>query len=257
MANRQGRVIGTNVAGGNDTFEGAVGSFVIKLFDMSLAGCGLSIDEARGHGFDCISAFIVQFDKAHFYPDKDLMSLELVVEKGSGLVLGLQGMGNTGEGMVGRINSVAAMLKYRPTVKDISNLELAYSPPFSSAMDILNALGNTAENILQQKNRTIDVDQFAEQWKNRKTNNTCFLDCRGMGNAKSFVEKYPVHWKSIPQDELRTRLNEVPRDKKILLICNTGVRSYEAQITLDHMGITDTLNLQGGMAAVKNWGLDI
>jgi rhodanese-related sulfurtransferase len=173
------------------------------------------------------------------------------------LVLGIQGMGNKGEGTVGRINSIAAILKYHPTVKDIGNLELAYSPPFSSAMDILNALGNTAENILQQKNRTIDVDQFAAEWKNRETNDTLFLDCRGLGNAKPFMEKYPIHWKSIPQDELRRRLNEVPRDKKILLICNTGVRSYEAQITLDQLGIKDTLNLQGGIAAVKKWGFDI
>lgn len=257
MANRQGRVIGTNLAGGTDTFEGGVGSFVVKLFDKSVASAGLSIEAARKEGFDCMSAFIVQFDRAHFYPEKDLISLELVVEKGSGKVLGIQGMGNKGEGMVGRINAVAAILPYHPSVKEISNLELAYSPPFSSAMDILNALGNTAENILQGKNRTVDVDIFSALWNNRETNEAFFLDCRGWGNAKPFVEKYPRHWKSIPQDEIKKRINEVPRDKKILLICNTGVRSYEAQITLDQVGIKDSFNLQGGMAAVKEWGLDV
>ena len=71
------------------------------------------------------------------------------------------------------------------------------------------------------------------------------------------MEKYPLHWKSIPQDELRTRLAEVPKDKKIVLICNTGVRSYEAQITLDQMGIKNTFNLQGGVAALKKWGEDL
>ncbi len=257
IANRQGRLIGTNLAGGTDTFDGCVGSFVIKLFEKSVASAGLSMDVAKREGFDCISAFIVQFDRAHFYPEKDLMSLELVVEKGSGKVLGIQGMGNKGEGMVGRINAVATMLPYHPTVKEISNLELAYSPPFSAAMDILNALGNTAENILQGKNRTVDVDAFITSWNNREMDNAFFLDCRGWGNAKPFVEKYPHHWKSIPQDELRKRINEVPRDKKILLICNTGVRSYEAQITLDQMGIKESYNLQGGVSAVKDWGLEI
>jgi NADPH-dependent 2,4-dienoyl-CoA reductase/sulfur reductase-like enzyme/rhodanese-related sulfurtransferase len=257
MANRQGRVIGTNLAGGTDTFEGGVGSFVVKLFDKSVASAGLSIEAARKEGFDCMSAFIVQFDRAHFYPEKDLISLELVVEKGSGKVLGIQGMGNKSEGMVGRINAVAAILPYHPSVKEISNLELAYSPPFSAAMDILNALGNTAENILQGKNRTVDVDIFSALWNNREADEAFFLDCRGLGNAKPFVEKYPRHWKSIPQDEIRKRINEVPRDKKILLICNTGVRSYEAQITLDQVGIKDSFNLQGGMAAVKEWGLDV
>ncbi|MBW2119893.1 MAG: rhodanese-like domain-containing protein, partial [Deltaproteobacteria bacterium] len=63
--------------------------------------------------------------------------------------------------------------------------------------------------------------------------------------------------KSIPQGDLRTRLAEVPKDKRLVLICNTGVRSYEAQITLDQTGIKDTYNLQGGIAAVKKWGLDL
>lgn len=257
MANRQGRVIGKNLAGGDDRFDGAVGSFVIKLYEISVAGAGLSIHRAQKEGFDAISAFIVQFDRAHFYPEKDLMYLELVVEKGTGRILGIQGMGNTGDGMVGRIDAVAAILKYKPTTKDLSDLELAYSPPFSGAMDIINALGNTAENILEGKNRVIDVPEFYDLWKDRGKGETLFLDCRGLGNAKPFVEKYPIHWKSIPQDELRDRLHEISEWKKIMLICNTGVRSYEAQIILEQAGIKNTYNLQGGVAALKKWGIDL
>jgi rhodanese-related sulfurtransferase len=181
----------------------------------------------------------------------------LIVERGTKRVLGIQGLGNKGEGMVGRVDAVAAILPYGPTTKQISNLELAYSPPFSSAMDILNALGNTAENIVEDKNRIIDVPEFLDAWEHRDQGRTFFLDCRGWGNAEPFVEKYPEYWVSIPQDELRNRMDEVPRDKKIILICNTGVRSFEAQITLDQMGIRDSFNLQGGMAAVKKWGSDI
>ena len=257
MANRQGRIIGSNLAGGNAEFPGAVGSFVVKVFDLSVAAAGLSIEVARREGFDAISALVVQFDRAHFYPEKDLMTLELVVERTSGRVLGIQGVGPMGDGTVGRINAVASILKYRPTAEDIGNLEVAYSPPFSAAMDILNALGNTAENILEGKNRVVDVDQFDELWQQRESGDVVFLDCRGWGNAEPFVNKYPHHWKSLPQDELRTRMAEVPRDKKLVLICNTGVRSYEAQVTLDEMGIKDTCNLQGGVACLKKWGLDL
>ena len=178
MANRQGRVIGTNLAGGQAEFEGAVGSFVLKLFDISVASAGLSLETAKKEGFDALSAFVVQFDRAHFYPEKDLMYLELVVEKSSGRVLGIQGLGNTGDAMVARINAVAGILKYHPVVADISNLELPYSPPFSSAMDILNALGNTAENILAGKNRALEADQFVDWWQNRDGDETFFLDCR-------------------------------------------------------------------------------
>ncbi|MBW1863227.1 MAG: FAD-dependent oxidoreductase [Deltaproteobacteria bacterium] len=257
IANRQGRVIGSNLAGGTAEFAGAVGSFVIKLFDTSIASAGLNIEAARREGFDAISAFIVQFDRSHFYPEKDLISLELVVERQTRRVLGIQGFGNKGEGTVRRIDAVAAILKYRPTTEDISNLEIAYSPPFSAAMDILNALGNTAENILEGKNRVMDVDEFSELWQERKNDGLFFLDCRGHSNAKPFVERYPFLWYNIPQDELRTRIDEIPGDKRILLICNTGVRSYEAQVTLDQMGITDSVNIQGGMAGLKQWGLDI
>lgn len=257
MANRQGRVIGTNLAGGNAVFEGAVGSWVMKIFDISVAGAGLTLGAAKTAGFDAASTLVVQFDRAHFFPEKDLMYLELVVEKGSGRVLGIQGLGNKGDGMVGRINAVAAILKHRPTTSDISNLELPYSPPFSSAMDILNALGNAAENMLEGRNRVADLDFFARCWENRESGETLVLDCRGRRNADPYVRSHPDHWKSIPQDELRQRLNEVPADRKLLLICNTGVRSFEAQRILDQAGIRDTLNVEGGVAALKKWGLEL
>jgi len=257
LANRQGRVIGTNLAGGEAEFEGSVGSFVVKLFEISVASAGLSLETARNENFDPLSAFMVQFDRAHFFPEKDLMYLELVVDKSTGQVLGIQGLGNKGDGMVGRINAVAAILKSKPTISEISNLELPYSPPFSSAMDILNALGNTAENILAGKNRVIDADQFVDWWKNREDGSTICLDCRGWDNAEPFVNKYPDYWKNIPQDELRARFEDVPKDKKLVLICNTGVRSYEAQLVMDKAGLKNTYNLQGGVAALKKWGLDL
>jgi len=257
LANRQGRVIGTNLAGGDAEFEGAVGSFVVKLFEISVASAGLNLETAKKEGFDPLSAFVVQFDRAHFYPEKDLMYLELVVEKSTGQVLGIQGLGNTGDGVIARVNAVAPILKHKPSTDDISNLELAYSPPFSAAMDILNALGNTAENILAGKNRVIDPDQFFDLWQQRKDGRVCFLDCRGWGNAEPFVKKYPDQWKSIPQDELKDRLAEVPQDKQIVLICNTGVRSFEAQGMLDQAGVRQTYNLQGGVAALKKLGVDL
>ncbi len=256
LANRQGRVIGTNLAGGNARFEGAVGTFVVKLFEISVGSVGLSLARARAEGFDSVNTLVIQLDRAHFYPDKDLMYLELTVEKGTGRVLGMQGLGNKGDGMFARLCAVAPILKYSPTVEDIGNLELPYSPPFSAAMDIVNALGNTAQNLLQGRNRVVDPDEFVRWWEDREKGDTYFLDCRGWGNAQPYVEKYPDSWKHIPQDELRYRLDEVPRDKSIALICNTGVRSYEAQITLDQAGIRKTFNLQGGMAAVKKLGLD-
>jgi len=255
LANRQGRVIGTNIAGGNAKFEGAVGSFVIKIFDIAVASAGLSVQKAKKEGFDAFSAFVAQFDRAHFYPEKEMMFLELVVERDTGRVLGIQGLGKSKDAVMGRISAVAGLLKQKPHVSEISNLELPYSPPFSSAMDILNAVANVAENIMEGRAEMIDISTFAKWWTEK--GDILFLDCREWGNAGPYVEKYPDIWKNIPQGQLRKRISEVPKDKKVVLICNTGVRSYEAQLILKEHGYTNTYNLQGGMAGIKEWGLDI
>lgn len=254
MANRQGRVIGTNLAGGNAEFKGAVGSFVIKMFEKSAAGAGLCLSRALQEGYDAMSVLLVQLDRAHFYPTKELMTLELVVEKSTRRVLGIQGFGSSGDAMVGRINAVAAILHCKPTIADISNLEMAYSPPFSSAMDILNTLGNMAENALDGMNRGIGPDEFDSLWKDRGSGNYHFLDCREEADAKPYMERLGEDWHNVPQGKIFERLSEIPNDKNVVLICNTGARSYEAQIMLDEKGYKDVINLHGGMAALKQWG---
>lgn len=257
MANRQGRVIGTNLAGGKAEFPGAVGSFVVKVFDNALAGAGLTVDVARRTGFDAISVQMCQLDRAHFYPDKDLMFLELVVEKETKRVLGIQGLSAKGDALVGRINAVAALLDKKPVIQDISNLELAYSPPFSSAMDIVNALANVADNVLDGHLEAVDADAFEKYWEQVQAGDVCLIDCRAFPDARPFVDKYSEKWKSIPQDELKSRIQEVPNDKKILLVCNTGVRSYEAQLNLRELGYDDTVSVQGGVAMLRKYGVDL
>lgn len=256
LANRQGRVIGTNVAGGRDTFDGAVGTFILKLFDLAFAGTGLSLPVAQREGFDALSTQVVQFDHAHFYPKKDLVTLEIVFERGTGRVLGLQGACANGDALKARIDAVAAMLKFRPTLADVSNAEVAYSPPYAAAMDVLNAAANAADNILDGRYDPISPDAFMELWKNRDAANILCIDCREWGNAQPYVERHPEFWKNIPQGQLRQRLDEVPTDKKIILICNTGGRSYEAQCILKAAGRHDTLDVPGGVSLLRQCGFD-
>jgi len=257
MANRQGRVIGTNLAGGNASFDGVVGSFVVKLFETSLAGTGLSLEAAEAAGFDAVSVLLIQLDRAHFYPTKELMTLEMVVEKDTRRVLGVQGFGSAGDAMVGRINAVAAILKSAPTIDDISNMELAYSPPFSAAMDILNALANLADNVLLGINRGVGPDGFKKLWDQREQGECHFLDCREVPDAAEYMERNPEHWHNIPQGTIYDHLDEIPQDKPVVLICNTGARSYEAQIMLHAKGFKDVINVQGGMASIKKYGVDM
>jgi len=257
MANRQGRVIGDNLAGGDSSFAGVVGSWCVKLFDLGAAGTGLTLAAAKRAGIDAVSTHITAVDRAHFYPEHGLMSLELIAERGTKRVLGLQALGVNGDAVVGKVNTVAAMLPDKPQVSAISNVEVAYSPPFAAAMDILNTVGNVADNILSGRNSGITVNEFGELWKQSDLGDAYILDCRETLQGEPLVEKYPGRWHNIPQGQLRERLAEVPRDKNIVLMCNTGARSYEALITLAHMGFKQVVSVEGGMAAVNAAGIEV
>lgn len=257
MANRQGRVIGTNLAGGNASFPGYVGSWAVKLFDLSFCGVGLTVERARKEGFDAVSVSVEQFDHAHFYPEKAMMTLELVVDKASSRVLGMQGACANGDSLKARVDAVAAALQYsRPTVEDISNLEIAYAPPFASAMDVVNVVANVADNVLAGRFTPVTGDKFIDLWENRKENHVFFIDARPAAAGRAMQEKYP-DWHAIPLEEVAARVNEVPKDRPVAIICNTGLRSYDSLLVLARHGITDVVNSTGGMQSVIKMGLSV
>lgn len=255
MANRQGRVIGTNLAGGDATFPGYVGTWAVKLFEMSFCGTGLTVERARKEGYNAVGVSVEQLDRAHFYPEKNMMSLELVVDKPTRRVLGIQGACSAGDALKARVDAVAGVLQYaRPTVEDISNLEVSYAPPFASAMDVVNVVGNVADNVLAGRFKPVTGDQFMELWKNRDQNHIFFIDARPAKAGQAVQARHP-EWHSIPLEEIAARINEVPRDRPVAIICNTGLRAYDSLLILARNGITDVVNSTGGMQAVGKMGL--
>ena len=257
MANRQGRIIGTNLAGGNASFPGFVGSWAVKLFGLSFCGVGLTVERARKEGFDAMSVSVEQLDHAHFYPEKAMMSLELVVDKATSRVLGLQGACADPDSLKARMDAVAAALQYsKPTVEDISNLEIAYAPPFASAMDVVNVVANVADNALAGRFTPVTADQFMDLWHKRSENHVFFIDSRPAAAGKAMQEKHP-DWHAIPLEEIAARINEVPKDRPVAIICNTGLRAYDGLLVLARNGVTDVVNSTGGMQAVIKMGLSI
>jgi NADPH-dependent 2,4-dienoyl-CoA reductase/sulfur reductase-like enzyme/rhodanese-related sulfurtransferase len=254
LANRQGRVIGTNLAGGDAAFPGIVGSFALKTFDLAIAGAGLTLTRARQGGFDPVEALVIQADRAHFYPTQDLMYLTLVADKKTRRLLGAHGISHNGDALVGRINSIAALLPFQAGLADLANLEVAYAPPFAAALDIVNAVANTLENILDGYNRTIEVADFEQCFLTDKAGDAICLDVRGAQNAAPYVDLFGERWLNIPQETLNRRLAEIPKDKRLLVVCNSGVRSFEALRQLETAGLCNAVNLQGGIAALKKSG---
>lgn len=257
QANRQGRIIGGNLAGRQERFPGAVGSWGVKLCGQSAAGAGLTLAAALAEGFDATSVHVEQVDRAHFYPEHAMMALELVVEKTTRRLLGIQGVCANGDALAGRINAVTPLLAAKATVSDLCTLELLYSPPFASAMDIVNLLGNVAENVLDGRCRTMDPLECEALWAERAAENICFLDTR----VKSQAEQHPAAgdacWLSIPQDELQARIAEVPENKELVLLCNTGLRAYEAQLALDANSRTNNRTVSGGLSALNRMGITL
>jgi len=248
LANRQGRIIATNIAGGMGYFRGTVGTFCIKVFGLGICTAGLTAAKAREAGYDPVCASISQADHAHFYPESELIYMTLIADRKSRKILGVQAAGKNGNGVKARVDVIAVLLEHGITVDDVCCLETGYAPPFASAMDVVNNAGNALDNILSGMNRPIDACEFLTSFADEKT---LVLDIRGEREAAAGKEKYGRRWLHIPQAQLRQRTAEIPPGHNISILCDTGPRAYEAQVYLDSMGISNTRIIQGGYAMIK------
>ena len=258
LANRQGRVVADNIAGIPSQFEGWVGSFIMKAFDCCIGGTGLSCMSAKGLGYDAAVAITAQSDRAHFFPTQAVILLQMVFDKTSRKVLGLQGFGPMNDSVLARINGAAGLIAKGAYIEDFSNLELAYAPPFSTAVDALNATANVADNLAAGRLRTLSIEDFLE-WMAKPQAKPAWvaLDIRHPKEAAEFVQKFGADlWKDIPYVNVRARYKELPDDKTLIIICDAGTRSSEVQVFLDSVDRGNNLVLGGGFNAIRRIGVD-
>jgi NADPH-dependent 2,4-dienoyl-CoA reductase/sulfur reductase-like enzyme/rhodanese-related sulfurtransferase len=256
LANREGRVIADHIAGKAARFEGVVGSFIVKLFDTALAAAGVTREQAIAAGFDAERVLVVGYDRAHFMPTKAILVLQLIVDRATRRVLGFQGAGPANDALLARVNAVAALLKHAPTVEEIGQLELAYSPPFASAMDTLNALGNTAGNLLDGVYRCMTAVDAVAALRD-PASDVLFVDTNAPKAAAPYVERYPGRWVNIPYQQLPGRLAELPRERTLVTICDSGIRSFESQVVLSANGFPRAFAMEGGLNILKRSGVDL
>ncbi|MFO7653017.1 MAG: FAD-dependent oxidoreductase [Candidatus Krumholzibacteriia bacterium] len=236
LANRQGRVVGDNLAGLDTVFGPVAGSACVKVFDLGVAATGVNETSARRAGLDARSTWGTFLDVAHYYPESRPLYLELVYEAGSLRVLGLQAVG--GGDVVKRVDLAAGVVRRHGTLHDLLDLECCYSPPYNSALDPLHGLAATA---LNQERFGIRGASPASGTAGRVV-----LDVRSADE----VAARPLSCESleVPCDELRARLGEVPRDRPLLIACEKGPRSAEVARWLQSQGWTDVIFLAGGAA---------
>ena len=243
-ANKHGRIIADNIATNNtEKFPGVLGTSICKMFDWSIGKVGLTEADAQREGYDYVTCVVPGADITHFIPGKKTIMIKTVAEKGTRRILGVQAVG-PGE-VAKRIDTMAGALSVKPdlTAFDMANMDLAYAPPFSSAVDNLLVNGNVIGNELDGRAHSMN---FWEAVKRFNDDKSLFVDLR----SDSEFSKHPFecdNYYRIPIEELRARCNELPKDKDILLFCHLSTRGYEAQLILEREGFKNVYFIQGGI----------
>jgi NADPH-dependent 2,4-dienoyl-CoA reductase/sulfur reductase-like enzyme/rhodanese-related sulfurtransferase len=240
-ANKQGRVVGVNVCGGNATFPGVMGTTVFKTFEFNVAKTGLSMREAEKEGFHPVQAIVRGYDRAHYYPGRKESTLKVIADKETGRILGGQAVG---EGPSDKFIDILAMaLHGKMTCRELANVDLAYAPPFSPVLSPIIVAANVLTNKLEGKVEGIQASEVREKLQTSKENFQV-LDVREEDEVKA--ERIPnTIW--VPYGELKKRLSELDKSKEIAVHCESGLRSYKACLKLQHEGFENVKNIDGGM----------
>jgi len=239
-ANKQGRVVGINAAGGDTTFAGVLGTAIVKVFDFSAGKTGLTETAARAAGYDVETLLSPAPDKAHFYSTSKPIALKMVADKTTGRLLGLQAVG---AGAVDkRLDAAATALTFRATVDQIAQLDLAYAPPYSAAMDNLIVAADIMKNKLSGEAKGISPREVKAKLDNG--DDFVFLDVRSPAEYETV--RIPGA-KLVPLGALREKMEGLPRDKEIIAFCKISLRGYEAQKILESGGFKNVRFMDGGI----------
>jgi NADPH-dependent 2,4-dienoyl-CoA reductase/sulfur reductase-like enzyme/rhodanese-related sulfurtransferase len=243
-ANKHGRVIGSNVTGGKDTFPGVVGTGVVKVFDLNVGRTGLNEAQAKEAGYEIVTSLVPSEEHATYYPGAKDILVKLVAEKASGRLLGGQVIG-PGEAAK-RIDVLATALTMGANVDNLANLDLGYAPPYNSAMDPLHHAANVIRNKQAGYARAISPQELKS--KLDKNEKFVLLDVRSPMEWKEQRIEAP-QTKLLPLPELYERMGELAKDDEIVIYCRTSIRAYQAQRILDDAGYKNVCFVDGSLDA--------
>jgi len=236
-ANKQGRIAADNICGIDSAYGGTQGTGILKCFDLTIATTGITETKAKELGLNYEKSFTYSASHASYYPGAVNMSVKIIFDKETGKLFGAQIVGY--EGADKRLDVLATAIRANMTVYDLTKLELAYAPPFSSAKDPVNMAGFVAENILTGKTKVFHWHQVNDL---PRDGSVTLLDIRTKmeydnGNIDGFI--------NIPVDELRQNLNKLDKSKPVYVTCQVGLRGHIACRILSQNGF-ECYNLSGG-----------
>ena len=235
-ANRQGRIIADNICNLKSTYKKSQGTSVLKVFDYTVACTGYNEKSLQRENIPYWKALTFGNSHAGYYPDATSTFYKLLFNN-NGKILGAQAVGY--EGVEKRIDVIASVMRNQGTIQELLDSELCYAPPYSSAKDSVNILGMCADNILKGLVKPAYYEDIDGSY---------IVDVR---IPESYNIKTINGAVNIPLAELRERINEIPKDKKVILVCNTGYTSYVASRILIQNGYNNVYSLLGGMQLFK------
>ncbi len=235
-ANRQGRIIADNIKGKKSIYKKTQGSAVVKVFDLTVANVGNNEKQLIKQGKKYLKTFIIKPSHASYYPNATPTVYKLLFTK-KGEILGAQACGY--EGVEKRIDVIATIMRNNGSIYDMLDSELCYAPPYSSAKDPVNMLGMHAENI---------INGYVKPGFYEDIKDSLLIDIREIGTFSDSIDGAI----NIPNSQLRDRLDEIPKDRKVLLFCNTGFQSYVSSRILFQKGYKNVYSLAGGIELYKH-----
>lgn len=241
-ANKEGRCLAKTLAGKKTEFNGVLGTGIVKLLNLNAARTGLTEKEALNLGYNVESVLVPIDDKAHYYPDSKMIIIKLISDKDNKKVLGAQVFG---EGNVDKhIDVISTAITFNATINDLQNLDLAYAPPFSTAIHPVGHAANVLLNKIDGDVKTLRYEEFLnnqESYKLADVNKTPRLE------GVTYIDLA----------QLNGKLDEFELDDKILLVCARGKRAYLAYNRMKHFGYKDVQVLEGGLALNKELNVEV
>ncbi len=236
-ANKMGRIVADNIASRDSRYKGSLGASILKVFKLTAASVGINESVARSTGVDYDYIIISPASHASYYPGGKIMTMKVLFEKRTGRLLGAQIVGY--DGVDKRIDVLATALKCGLKADKLAELELSYAPPFSSAKDPVNMAGFVISNVLEGLVKQFSYKDIPEL---RKREDVILLDTRTRKEVEGGIAEGFIN---IPLDELRDNLERIDKDKKVYVMCQSGLRSYLATRILTQNGY-DAFNFRGG-----------
>ena len=242
-ANKQGRICANNIVLGNvQQYKGSINTAIVKVFDMTVGTAGMASKHLQLSGIKHIVSTTHNGSHAGYYPGSMQMSIQIAFSPEDGQLLSAQVAGYDGADK--RLDILASVIKRNGTIYDLAEFEHAYAPPFSSAKDPVNMVGFVAENILLKR-----LSVFYWNELDRVGPDDILLDVR---TAAEYNQGFIADSVNLPIDELRERLDELPKDKTIYIYCEAGLRGYLGQRILKQSGFNQVYNLSGGYKLWKS-----